>query len=223
MPALVESAPQGATALPVLDAMPKEVVPGQAWILVKERLLCVAYSPSPGTVDVLTVPLVRDANFVQQFRMSEYVDFVLLLMLGIAIAFQMPLVILLLGWVGIVRPETLRKNRRYAIFILTIVAAIVTPTSDITSMVMMLVPLYGLYELGILLLVIAPPGAIAEGNVLTGFWRRYRSGKAARASRQVAQPAQSARGPQEARPARREPDGDADEGAAPGPPGNEQR
>ena len=87
-----------------------------------------------------------------------------------------PLVILLLGWVGIVRPETLSKNRRYAIFVIAIVAAIVTPTSDLLSMSLMMIPLYLLYELGILLLKIAPPSAVGDGTVLRGFWRRMRSG-----------------------------------------------
>lgn len=173
------AAPEAATgAIPTLSENPAEVRPGQAWIKLPERTLCVAIDPGGGLPpEVLTVPLARGGGaYVQEYRLGEYISFVLLMMLGIAIAYQTPLVILLLGWVGIVRPETLTRNRRYAIFIIAIVAAIVTPTSDLLSMSLMMVPLYLLYELGILLLKIAPPSAVGDGTVFRGFWRRLRSG-----------------------------------------------
>jgi Sec-independent protein secretion pathway component TatC len=122
-------------------------------------------------VRLLSVPLPRGPLISQQFRLSSYVNFVLLLMLGIVIAFQMPLVVLLLGWMGIVSPADLRAKRRHALFICAIVAAVITP-ADALSMIMMLVPLYGLYELSIVLLRIAPPQAVAEGAVLARLRRR---------------------------------------------------
>jgi len=79
----------------------------------------------------------------------------------------MPLVILLLGWVGIISTGVLERNRRYALLGCGVVSAIITP-ADIVSMVLMLVPLYALYELGIILLKIAPAERVAQGNVFKG-------------------------------------------------------
>jgi Sec-independent protein secretion pathway component TatC len=213
--------------IPVLDAMPTEVIPGQVWVLGSTRQLFIALEAN-GEALVLMTPLARDAAYLQQFLVGEYIDFVLLMMLGVAVAFQMPLVILLLGWVGIIRVELLRSNRRIAFFVLVIIAAIVTPTTDITSMALMTIPLYLLYELGILLLIAVPPGAVSDGNILQGFFSRLRasrrphhpphpSGKRPGAPSQTEQPERpvppTGLPPQTTHPTRREPDGDADEDA----------
>lgn len=116
-----------------------------------------------GGVEVLAVPR---ATTRQEFRLSEYVNLVLMLMLAIAIAFQMPLVIALLGWMGLASPQWLRKQRRYALMICGVISVVITPP-DALSALIMLVPLYGLYELGILMLVIAPASAVAEGRVFS--------------------------------------------------------
>jgi Sec-independent protein secretion pathway component TatC len=212
--------------IPTYPAMPKEVRPGETFMLEGDPQL---YIVTP-VGDVLRAQLSRDTAYIQQYLIGEYVDLVLLMTLGIAVAFQMPLVILLLGWVGIISGETLRAKRLHALFILTIVAAIVTPTSDIATMLLMTVPLYLLYELGLLLLIAVPPHAVREGTIVRGFFRRIRdahsnreprrsSGKAGaqpspptsqseQAERQVS-PTSSAAQTSEAH--RREPDGDADE------------
>ena len=91
-----------------------------------------------------------------------------LTMLGIVIAFQMPLAILLMGWLGLVTADGLRAKRKYALFICAAVAAVITP-ADALSMLMMLVPLVLLFELSILLLILAPASAVAEGTVLKRF------------------------------------------------------
>ena len=78
-----------------------------------------------------------------------------------------PAVILLLGWVGIVKPEVLKRNRKYALLICAVVAAVTTP-ADVISMLLMLFPLYFLYEFGIVLLTLAPARRVAEGSVIKG-------------------------------------------------------
>lgn len=180
-PALIEALPPGAFSLPILDTMPNEVALGQAWIKMPERALQMAIpGASAGSVEIVSSPLSKDSAYVQQYRLSEYHDFVLLLLAGIAIVFQMPLAILLLGWIGVVRVDFLRRHRKHALFVLTIIAAIITPTSDLFSLVLMLVPLYLLYELGIVLLQAAPPSAIAEGSIFRGVLRRVvRGGRTA--------------------------------------------
>jgi Sec-independent protein secretion pathway component TatC len=123
---------------------------------------------SPGAVEVVRVPQWRDSMIAQEFRLTTYVNFVLLLMLGIVLAFQMPLVILLMGWLGLVTADGLRSKRKYAILICAVVAAMITP-ADALSMLMMLVPLVALFELSIVMLVFAPASAVAEGTVLRRF------------------------------------------------------
>jgi sec-independent protein translocase protein TatC len=66
------------------------------------------------------------------------------------LVFEMPLVSWLLSQVGILRKSFFRKYRRYAILILLIAAAIITPTGDPFTLALVFLPLYGLYELSIL-------------------------------------------------------------------------
>ena len=101
----------------------------------------------------------------QIFRLNSYINFVLLLLLGITVAFQMPLVILLLGWLGVVSPDGLARQRKYALLACALVAAITTP-ADIVSMLMMLIPLYLLYELGIFLLRVLPASRVGREDDL---------------------------------------------------------
>ncbi len=68
--------------------------------------------------------------------------------LGAGLIFQLPLLIYFLTRIGIVSPEFLRKYRRHAVVLLAVLAAIITPP-DIFSMVLVMMPLYGLYELSI--------------------------------------------------------------------------
>ena len=78
------------------------------------------------------------------------------LALAFGIGFQTPVVVLLLGWAGIVDRKTLAKYRRYAVAISAVAGAILTP-ADPLSMMLLAIPLYVLFELGMLLLVVFPP------------------------------------------------------------------
>ena len=71
-------------------------------------------------------------------------------MLVFGVAFQMPTAIFFLHRTGLVSIRTLSSSRKYVILAIVIVAAMVTPP-DVISQVTLAVPLYGLYELGILL------------------------------------------------------------------------
>lgn len=84
-------------------------------------------------------------------RASEYLSFVLLLIFAFGITFEMPLVLLSLTLAGVLSTATLRKGRRAAWIIIAIVAAVVTPTQDPYTMMLMAVPLVLLYELTILI------------------------------------------------------------------------
>ena len=77
---------------------------------------------------------------------------------------------------GVITPQALGQFRRYAIFLAVVVSAIVTPGGDPFSLMLLAVPIYLLYELGIMLLRVAPPSAVARGEVLSRMMRLVRGG-----------------------------------------------
>lgn len=81
---------------------------------------------------------------------SQYLDFVLLLFFAFGLAFEVPVATVLLVLTGLVRLETLKRNRGYVLLGIFIIAAIITPP-DAISQTIMGVPMYLLYEGGILL------------------------------------------------------------------------
>jgi sec-independent protein translocase protein TatC len=83
-------------------------------------------------------------------KVSDYLDIVMHLMIAFGLSFQLPVVLVLLVRSGIVSLATLKKGRRYAIVLIVIVAAFLTPP-DIFSQIALSVPLYLLYETSILL------------------------------------------------------------------------
>jgi len=84
-----------------------------------------------------------------QAKVSEYLDFVMTLIFAFGICFQMPVLLSLLGRVGILTSAQLRSVRRYAIVGIFAVAAVMTPP-DVFSMMSLAIPLVALYEISIL-------------------------------------------------------------------------
>ncbi len=80
----------------------------------------------------------------------QFVSFCLVFSLGFGVLFELPLVMTLLAWLKVARSSPARRFRRYAIVLITIVAAVVTPTPDLVNLLLLAVPLYLLFELGIL-------------------------------------------------------------------------
>ncbi len=75
--------------------------------------------------------------------------------LGLGIAFELPIIMFLLARLGIVSPKRMSSSRRYAIVIVLVAAAIITPTPDPFNMLFVAAPIYLLYELGIIFAKIA--------------------------------------------------------------------
>ncbi len=87
--------------------------------------------------------------FVAPAPVNEYFDLVLLILLSLGIVFELPILIFFLTLFGIVTPGFLWKNFRYAILVIAVVAAIVTPTPDAMTMLVFMMPMVGLYFVGI--------------------------------------------------------------------------
>jgi sec-independent protein translocase protein TatC len=81
---------------------------------------------------------------------NETFNFFLMLMLGMGVAFQLPVVMFVLAKLGLVSPQRMRSWWRYAVVILLVLAAVITPSTDAFNMMVVFVPLYLLYEIGIL-------------------------------------------------------------------------
>jgi sec-independent protein translocase protein TatC len=80
---------------------------------------------------------------------SSFLNFATLICLVFGAAFEIPIATILLLWTGIARIETLTKNRGYVVIGIAVITAIITPPDPI-SMMMMMAPMYALYELGII-------------------------------------------------------------------------
>jgi sec-independent protein translocase protein TatC len=82
--------------------------------------------------------------------MKEYLSFSIKFLLAFGLVFEFPVVLVLLARIGVVDAKTLAKQRKYAILLIFIFAAVLTPP-DIISQVLVALPLMGLYELSIFL------------------------------------------------------------------------
>ncbi|MBF0111920.1 MAG: twin-arginine translocase subunit TatC [Desulfamplus sp.] len=81
--------------------------------------------------------------------MKEYLSFSSKMLLAFGFSFELPLILTLMARMGLVSVDFLKKNRKYAILIIFIVAAVITPP-DVVSQIMMAIPLMILYELSII-------------------------------------------------------------------------
>ena len=83
-------------------------------------------------------------------KLADYIDFTLKFMLASGAVFELPLVMIILGRMGIINSDLLARYRKYAFLASFIIGAIVTPTPDVFNMTLMSLPIYCLYEIGIL-------------------------------------------------------------------------
>jgi sec-independent protein translocase protein TatC len=86
---------------------------------------------------------------VPLINIDEYFDLILLVLLGLGLVFELPVLIFFLSLFGIVTPQFMIKHFRYALLIIAILAAILTPTPDATTMVVFMLVLVALYFLGV--------------------------------------------------------------------------
>jgi sec-independent protein translocase protein TatC len=85
-----------------------------------------------------------------QVTLSSYVSFMLIMMLVFGLCFQMPIAIVAANKIGIVSAAALKSARKYIILAIFVIAAVVTPSPDMISQIALAVPMYILYEAGLL-------------------------------------------------------------------------
>jgi sec-independent protein translocase protein TatC len=88
-------------------------------------------------------------------NISDYMSFVLRLILATGLVFELPVVAFFLARLGLVTPAFLRKSRKYAVILIFVVAAIITPTPDPVNQTILAIPLMLLYEISIWVTVLA--------------------------------------------------------------------
>jgi sec-independent protein translocase protein TatC len=85
------------------------------------------------------------------FSLSSYISLLTSMVITFGIVFEFPVIIALLSAIGIIRKQTMKKYRRHAICAVVILAAVITPSGDPFSLVVVAVPLYLLYEFGVMI------------------------------------------------------------------------
>lgn len=90
-----------------------------------------------------------------QWTIGEYINFVTNFLFWMGMTFELPLVIYFLSKLGLISPAWLSRNRKYAIVVIAIIAAVITPTPDPFNMSLVMIPLILLYEAGVLISKIA--------------------------------------------------------------------
>ena len=92
-----------------------------------------------------------DESIQNEIDLLSYIETLMMMVLACGLMFQLPMVVLVLAKAGIVNAGFLKTYRKHAILIIVIISAILTPSPDMFSQIIVALPIYGLYELSILL------------------------------------------------------------------------
>ena len=140
------------TQVLVLDHDPEAPTAGDEWIntALMQRRVCLGVDEK-GKAEVRGSPLLGSGGIAQQYKISDYVSMLMNMALALGLGFQLPVAMMLLGWTRLVSAKFLARSRRYVIAICTIGGAILTP-SDPMSLIVLAVPMYVLFEIGLVLM-----------------------------------------------------------------------
>lgn len=89
-----------------------------------------------------------------QYRMEEVYGFVSMMLLGCGVAFELPVVLSVLGWLGIVSAKALWKFNRFALVLSALLGGLLTPGADVVSQLLLAGPIFGLYNLSIIVVML---------------------------------------------------------------------
>lgn len=106
---------------------------------------------APFTFNFLTNFVIGTQQLVEtKPTLNDYLDNLINILIGCGIAFELPVLAYALTKIGMITPQFLKSSRRYAIVIILIVAAIITPSPDWISQMLVFIPLFLLYQLSIM-------------------------------------------------------------------------
>jgi sec-independent protein translocase protein TatC len=91
-----------------------------------------------------------DPSIQNQFDINDYISLLSMLTLACGLTFQLPMIAFVLSQVGILTPSFMREYRKHALIVILLVAAIITPSPDVISQLLVAFPLFGLYEISII-------------------------------------------------------------------------
>ena len=109
-----------------------------------------AYYTLPRALDFL-IDIGGEGNFVTAFQPDKYFTLILYMMLAFGIGFEFPILLIFLQMAGVITPRQLSGARRYAIVGICVLVAVITPSGDPISMLMLSVPMIIFYEVSILI------------------------------------------------------------------------
>jgi sec-independent protein translocase protein TatC len=92
-----------------------------------------------------------DESIQNEIDLLSYIETLMMMVLACGLMFQLPMVVLVLAKAGLVNVSFLKNYRRHAILVIVIISAILTPSPDMFSQIIVALPIYALYELSIIL------------------------------------------------------------------------
>jgi sec-independent protein translocase protein TatC len=110
------------------------------------------YLLAPFTFNFLaSFTLGKSGAIIYRPSINDYIDSLTNLILGCGIAFELPILAYVLGKIGLITGKFLKKYRKYAFIVILVVAAVITPSPDVTSQTIVAIPLLLLYEISVML------------------------------------------------------------------------
>jgi len=126
---------------------PQDPAVGQMWVNTTTRRLMIKTEDGVWSMRLDTT--VRRSSINSQFAINFYVSFVLMLALAFGLAFELPIAVWFVSRTGLASTADMGRSRKYVVLGLVVVAAVLTPP-DVISQIMLAVPMYGLFEIGLL-------------------------------------------------------------------------
>lgn len=154
---------QPGTAIAAIKGDPATLHPGQPMVwfnLMENRLKVFTGNGS----DVRVIPFGPSNLLAMQFTLPNYISLVMGMLLTFGLCFQMPLVVMAIVRLGFVKLDALKRGRKYVYFIMSIVAAVITPGDVITVTIALMIPLILLYEFGLWLAMLGPQRSSVEAE-----------------------------------------------------------
>lgn len=143
------SQPASPLDIPILSMPPSNPADGQLWYDTGSKRLNFSLH---GELFYARLEKASSTQFVQPFfSISEYLGFVVNLALSFGLGFQIPIVVVLLSTLNLVPVAMMSGIRRYVILVIMILSAILTPSPDAGTMLLLAVPMILLYEVGLLI------------------------------------------------------------------------